>query len=204
MSDNRTDKRQHAPATRRNRDAIFEVLRRLLPETGLVLEIASGSGEHAAYFAPRLPGLDWQPSDPDPVMLESIAAWSIDLETSNLRAPMMIDATAPDWPVAAADAILCINMIHIAPWAASEGLIAGAGRTLQSGGILYLYGPFRLAGAHTAPSNREFDAELRQHNAAWGVRDLNDVVALAIHHGLTLVEVVDMPANNKSVIFRKN
>jgi SAM-dependent methyltransferase len=187
----------------RNREPILAVLERVLPAAGVVLEIASGTGEHAVHFAARLPEVTWQPSDPDPEMGESVAAWVAAAGLDNIRPPLIIDATAADWPVAAADAVICINMVHIAPWAAAEGLIAGAGRVLATGGILYMYGPYRVAGAHTAPSNAAFDADLRRRNPAWGVRDLNDITALAVRHGLVLAEIVDMPANNKSVIFRR-
>jgi SAM-dependent methyltransferase len=200
---NGSEKLWREPAVARNRDPILAVLERVLPPAGLVLEIASGSGEHAAYFAPRFPSLTWQPSDPDPVMVERIAAWVAATGAPNLRPPLAIDAAAAEWEVVSADAVLCINMIHIAPWAASEGLVAGASRALEAGGVLYLYGPFRIGGRHTAPSNAAFDAMLRQQSAAWGVRDLNDVAALAVRHGLDLIEIVDMPANNKSVIFRR-
>jgi len=187
----------------RNREPILAVLERVLPAAGLVLEIASGTGEHAVHFAARLPDLTWQPSDPDPGMGESIAGWVAESGLENVRPPLTIDATAASWPVAAADAVICINMVHIAPWAAAEGLMTGAGRVLSAGGILYMYGPYRIAGVHTAPSNADFDADLRRRNPAWGVRDLNDLAALAVRNGLVLAEVVDMPANNKSVIFRK-
>jgi SAM-dependent methyltransferase len=187
----------------RNREPILAVLERVLPAAGVVLEIASGTGEHAVHFAAHLPEVTWQPSDPDPEMGESVAAWVAAAGLDNIRPPLIIDATAADLPVAAADAVICINMVHIAPWAAAEGLFAGAGRVLAAGGILYMYGPYRVAGAHTAPSNAAFDADLRRRNPAWGVRDLNDITALAVRHGLVLAEIVDMPANNKSVIFRR-
>ncbi|MCW5889019.1 MAG: DUF938 domain-containing protein [bacterium] len=193
---------RHAPATTRNRDPLLAVLRRLLPPAGTVVEIASGTGEHAAWFAAALPGLVWQPSDPDPEARASVAAWCDGL--ANVRPPLALDARAPDtWPVAAADALLCVNMIHIAPWAACEGLVAGAGRLLPAGAPLVLYGPYRVGGAHTAPSNAAFDADLRARNPAWGVRDLDDVVAAAAPHGLRLEETVAMPANNLTVVLRR-
>ena len=188
----------------RNRDPILAVLERVLPDAGLVLEIASGTGEHAIHFAAGMPTVTWQPSDPDPAMGDSIAGWAAEAGLENLRPPLTIDATAADWPVATADAVICINMVHIAPWDAAEGLMAGAGRVLSAGGILYMYGPYRVAGTHTAPSNAAFDADLRRRNPVWGVRDLNDITALAVRNGLGLVEIVDMPANNKSVLFRKD
>jgi hypothetical protein len=197
-----SDPRQHRPHVARNREPILDVLKRMLPARGLVLEIASGSGEHAAYFAAALPSLIWQPSDPDTAALSSIAAHREDVGLTNLLVPVPLDVTAPSWPVAHADAILCCNMIHISPWAACEGLMAGAERTLSSGGILYLYGPYKISGCHTAPSNQEFDGYLRAQNPTWGIRDLDEVAALAKRHNFALVETVAMPANNLSVIFR--
>jgi len=179
------------------------VLRRVLPPQGLVLEVASGSGEHAAYFAKGLPDSSWQPTDIDPRVLASIAAHRAAAGTANLLAPLSLDVMAEEWPVARSDGLVCINMIHITPWAASEGLLAGAERVLQAGGILYLYGPYRIEGRHTAPSNLEFDAWLRGQNVQWGVRDLTDVTALARRHGFALAETVPMPANNLSVVFRR-
>jgi hypothetical protein len=197
MSD---DARRHAPATQRNRDPILHVLRRVLPSAGLVLEIASGTGEHAAAFAGALHGVTWQPSDADPAARASIAAWTADLP--NVRPPLALDVTASPWPIDAADAIVCINMIHIAPWAACEGLMRGAGAILPAGGgVLFLYGPYAIAGAHTASSNAAFDADLRARDPRWGVRDLDAVVACAAAHGLRHVETVAMPANNLSVVF---
>lgn len=197
-----------APAVARNREPILTVLRRVvpspsLPGRGLVLEIASGSGEHAVYFAAALPHLTWQPTDPDPDARESIAAYQAAAQLPNLLPPLALDATASRWPVTQADVIVAINMIHIAPWAAAEGLIAGAGRLLPAGGVLFLYGPFREHGQHTAPSNAAFDESLLARNREWGVRDLDDVVALASRHGLALEERVAMPANNLSVVFRR-
>ena len=193
--------RRHAPATQRNRKPILDVLRRVLPESGLVLEVASGTGEHAAFFASALPALVFQPSDPDPEACASIAAWCEGL--TNVRAPLALDARDVTWPIARAGAVVCINMIHIAPWEACEGLLRGAARVLGAGGVLYLYGPYRLDGRHTAPSNAAFDADLRAENAAWGVRDLEVVVACAERHGLAFDERVAMPANNQSVVFRR-
>jgi hypothetical protein len=195
-----------APAVARNREPILAVLRRVLPERGLVLEIASGSGEHAFYFAAALPRLTWQPTDPDPEARESIAAYRAAMELPNVLPPLALDAAASRWPVTQANAIiaiLAINMIHIAPWAAAEGLMAGAERLLPEGGVLFLYGPFREHGQHTAPSNAAFDESLRARNREWGVRDLDEVTALAGRHGLALKERVAMPANNLSVVFRR-
>lgn len=197
-----TDPRRHAPATLRNRDAIAEVLAAALPAAGLVLEVASGSGEHVAHFARAFPALDWQPSDPDPVARDSIAGWAAGL--ANVRPPLAIDAAAPEWPIDHADAILCINMVHISPWASTEGLMAAAGRLLPAGGLLYLYGPYRRPGQPTAPSNEAFDADLRARDPRWGLRDLAAVTKLAAANGLTLEAVVEMPANNLSLLFRRD
>jgi hypothetical protein len=192
-----------SPAAARNREPILEVLRRVLPARGTVLEIASGSGEHAVHCAAGLPHLTWQPSDRDADALASIAAHRAAAQLPNLLAPLFIDAIAPSWSVEQADAIVSINMIHIAPWSAAEGLMAGAGRLLAPGAALYLYGPFKENGSHTAPSNATFDAGLRASNRDWGVRDLADVSALAGRHGLEFSERIAMPANNLSVVFRR-
>jgi SAM-dependent methyltransferase len=198
-----TDARRFAPATARNREPILAVLRRVLPASGTVLEIASGTGEHAAHFAPYFPALTWQPSDADADNLASIAAWAAASGAANIRPPILLDVTAPDWGVEGVAAILAVNMIHIAPWAAAEALMAGAGRRLRPGAPLYLYGPYKRGGRHTAPSNAAFDADLRRRDPAWGVRDLDDVIRLAAKNGLDLAEIVEMPANNLSVIFRR-
>ncbi|MEH3065088.1 Protein of unknown function [Methylobacterium sp. UNC300MFChir4.1] len=190
-----------APAVARNRDAILAVLREILPDSGTVLEIASGSGEHAVHVAAALPGLDWLPSDPEPAARRSIAAHALRAGLANIRPPLALDAAAAAWPVARVDGIVCINMIHIAPWAATEGLMAGAGRVLSAGGVLFLYGPFREADRPFAESNAAFDASLRARDPAWGVRDLDAVAAEAAQHGLSLVRRVAMPANNLSLIF---
>jgi SAM-dependent methyltransferase len=174
-----------------------------LPAHGLILEIASGSGEHAAYLAKALPALVWQPSDQDAQALASIASHRAAAGAANLLAPLRLDVTSALWPVERADAIVCNNMIHITPWLVSEGLMAGAQRTLPAGGILYLYGPYKIGGRHTAPSNEEFDLSLRARNPEWGIRDLADVTDLAGRHGLVLAETIQMPANNQSVIFRR-
>jgi SAM-dependent methyltransferase len=192
-----------SPAAERNKEPILGVLREGLPARGLVLEIASGTGQHAAHFARALPSLDWQPTDPDAGLLEAIAARVDAAGLPNLRKPLPLDVHAPTWPVASADAIVCINMIHIAPPSATEALLAGAERVLCGDGPLVLYGPFRRGGEHTAPSNAAFDADLRRRNAEWGVRDLETVAALAERHGLTLERLVPMPANNFTVVFRK-
>jgi len=200
--------RLHAPATRRNRAAIAEVLAGWLPAQvspgATVLEIASGTGEHAVYLAQRFPDLVWQPSDPDATNRRSIDAYRAAEGQANLKAPLDLDATAPAWPLdGPVDAVVCCNMIHIAPWAAAEGLFAGAARHLKRGGGLYLYGPFKRGGRHTAPSNEAFDASLRAQDPAWGVRDLEAVAALASAQGLASPRIAEMPANNLSLWFAR-
>ncbi|WP_342150308.1 DUF938 domain-containing protein [Methylorubrum sp. SB2] len=192
-----------APATARNGAAILDVLRAVLPPAGTVLEVASGTGEHAVRFAAALPHLRWQPSDPDWRALGSIAAHARPAALPNLLLPLELDACAEAWPVARAEAVVCINMIHIAPPAATAGLLAGAGRLLPEGGPLVLYGPFRVSGVHTAESNARFDADLRMRDPEWGVRDLEAVLATAAGHGLHLSERIAMPANNLCVVLRK-
>ncbi len=262
-------RRRAADAAERNKGPILEVLKRVLPETGLVLEIGSGTGQHAAHFAPRLPGLVWQPTDPDPKMRASIDAWAQEApgeaarpgvspenknsgaartgkqqeagrtegptgnqqeagrtegptgnqqeaDAPNLRPALDLDVTGAVWPVTGAEAIFSANMIHIAPWDCCLGLLAGAGRILTrggdgrspdrettTGGLLILYGPFKIGGRHTAPSNESFDESLRARDASWGVRDLDDVTQAAEAHGLALQETVAMPANNLTVVFRR-
>jgi SAM-dependent methyltransferase len=195
------DARRFAPAAARNREPILDVLRAHLPASGTALEIASGSGEHAVAFAAAFPTLVWQPSDPDPANRASIAAWIAAEGTPNLLPPIDLDATAEIWPLATADAVVCINMIHIAPWAACLGLLRGAARLLAPGGLLYLYGPFKRDGMHTAPLNEAFDESLRARDPAWGVRDLGEVCQAA--EGFALAATVAMPANNLSVLFRR-
>jgi len=191
------------PATARNREAILAVLREHLPAEGLVLEVASGSGEHAVSFAAALPRLRFQPSDPELAARESIAAWIEHEGSPNVAPPLDLDAAAWPWPVARADAVLCINMIHISPWEATQGLLRGAGRLLPPGGPLVLYGPYVIDG-HTAPSNRDFDASLKSRDPRWGVRELRDVEHEAAAHGLRRVETVEMPANNVTVVLRRD
>jgi hypothetical protein len=202
------DRRQYAPATERNREPILEVLSKILPSKGNILEIASGTGEHAVFFAPRLVPRNWIPCDPNPQLRDSISAWHEHYPTDNLHSPLDIDARMSRWIVEdreiVINAIVNINMIHIAPWDACLGLMAGAGRILPVDGILYLYGPYKQNGKHTAPSNAAFDQLLRQQNPQWGVRDLEDVVEVAKRESLKLQELVSMPANNFSVIFHKN
>ncbi|CAN7345186.1 DUF938 domain-containing protein [Bosea sp. LjRoot237] len=197
------DPRQLAPATQRNREPILAVLREVLPAQGLVLEVASGSGEHAVHFAAAFPDLVFQPSDPDPAALASIDAWAGEGALPNLLAAIRLDASAPRWPVTGADAILCINMIHISPWAAAEGLIRHAAELLPTGGPLYLYGPYRQSDVPLAPSNAVFDDSLRRRNPKWGLRELDAVAELARDAGFGEPEVTAMPANNLSVVFRR-
>jgi hypothetical protein len=195
--------RRSAPHVARNTAPIIDVLRGILPDEGLVLEVASGSGEHALAFARAFPHLLWQPTDADPVSLRSVDAWRTAEGAPNLLAPVHLDAASDGWPAERADAILCINMVHISPWAATEGLMAGAGLLLGSGCPLYLYGAYRQQRVETAPSNEAFDLSLKARNPEWGVRDLEDVTAEGERHGLKLDSVVPMPANNLSVIFRR-
>ncbi|MCP4563928.1 MAG: DUF938 domain-containing protein [Bosea sp.] len=197
------ESRQFAPATQRNREPILAVLREVLPAQGLVLEVASGSGEHAVHFTAAFPGLVFQPSDPDPAALASIDAWAQEGALPNLRPAIRLDAMAPRWPVTEADAILCINMVHISPWAATEGLIRQAGQLLPAGGPLYLYGPYRQNDVPLAASNAVFDDSLRRRNPKWGLRELEAVAELARTAGFGEPQVTAMPANNLSVVFRK-
>jgi len=198
------DPRRFAPATLRNRDAIQNILGPRLPTRGLVLEIASGSGEHVVHFAKESPPeLIFQPSDPAPEARASIDPWVAAAGVTNVCAALDLEATTQKWPIDRADAILCINMIHISPWASTEGLMRGAARILPVGGLLYLYGPYRRAGRHTATSNASFDEDLRRQNPAWGVRNLEDVTALAVTTGFAEPEVLEMPANNLSIVFRR-
>jgi SAM-dependent methyltransferase len=197
------DARLYAPAAARNREPILDVLKPHLPPRGLVLEVASGTGEHVAHFAHAYPDLCFQPSDPDPTHRASIDAWSAVLALANVRPAMALDTTAEVWPVGPADAVLCINMIHIAPWAAAVGLMRGAARVLAPGGLLYLYGPYKRGGRHTTPSNAAFDVNLRAQDPDWGVRDLEAVAGLGAAHGFPAPAVEQMPANNLSLVFRK-
>jgi SAM-dependent methyltransferase len=202
------DARLYASATQRNRGPILEVLKRILPASGRLLEIASGTGEHAVWFAEQLPGFVLQPSDPSPEHRASIRAWTETAGLANLREPLELDVTDADWERNARipedlTAILSINLIHIAPWPAALGLLRGAGVVLAPGRLLYLYGPYRRGGAHTAPSNQAFDRSLRAQDPAWGVRDLEAVMSAAEPVGFDLDEVVEMPANNLSVILRR-
>ncbi|MDT0575024.1 DUF938 domain-containing protein [Croceicoccus sp. F390] len=197
------DARQHAPATMRNREPIAECLLRLLPARGTVLEIASGTGEHARYFASCFPHLEWQPTDSDPAALASIAAWREADPIGNVHPPMVLDASAPDWKVGWAEAILCINMLHISAWTATSGLFCGAERSLQAGQPLIIYGPFLEQDVTTAASNISFDQALRGRDPGWGLRDLSHVDATAKQHGFRRTERVEMPANNLLLVYRR-
>ncbi|MFP5456786.1 MAG: DUF938 domain-containing protein [Alphaproteobacteria bacterium] len=197
-----TDARRHAPATERNREPIADILRTVLPEQGTVLEIASGTGEHVIHFARAFPALSWQPSDPDPAAIASIRAWAETARLPNLRPPLTIDAASDGWPIERADAILCINMVHISPWEATVGLMTNAAKLLPPGGPLILYGPYLQQGVETAPSNLAFDESLKQRDSRWGLRQLENVVTLAESVGLRLEAVHAMPANNLIVVLR--
>jgi SAM-dependent methyltransferase len=193
-----------SPSSARNREPLLAVLRRWLPPSGTVLEIASGLGEHAAWFAEALPGIGWQPTDRAEEALEILRARRAAADLPNLAPPLPLNAADPDqWPLNHADAVVCINMIHISPWAATEGLMAGASRVLPAGGALILYGPYLETDVETAPSNLAFDADLRRRDPAWGLRELEAVTALAAGHGLALAERVAMPANNLCLLFRR-
>ena len=193
--------KRQAPAAARNRQPILDVLQPRLPREGLVLEIASGTGEHIVHYAAARPELTFQPSDPDADARASIDDWVRTLGLDNVRPAQEIDVTRAIWPVERADAVLCCNMIHIAPWEAAVGLIAGAARLLPPAGLLFLYGPYRRGGRHTAPSNEAFDADLKRRNPAWGVRDLETVIEQAGAQGFSAPDIIDMPANNLSLLF---
>jgi SAM-dependent methyltransferase len=201
--------KQFAPAAERNREPILAVLQRVLPARGTVLEIASGTGQHAAYFSAHLAPRCWQPSDADPSNIPSIDAWRTECGAENLLPAVQLDVTSNPWPVegngptAPITAIVAINLVHIAAWTVTEALMDGAARILPPDGVLYLYGPYMRAGRHTAASNAEFDQMLRRQNPAWGVREVETVAACALSRGLALADVADMPANNLSVIFTR-
>lgn len=215
MSDNQGDRRQFATATQRNREPILQVLSRVLPPEGTVLEVASGTGEHGAFFAPRLAPRLWLPSDPNPFAVESIESWRRYTGSDRLLEPLCLDVREPQWTVERMPlpqfleqlqeqpirALVCINMIHISPWQACLGLLAGAERLLPPGGVLYLYGPYKEGGRHTALSNEGFDLMLRDRDSSWGVRDQEAVIAAAAERGLRFQEMVEMPANNRSLVF---
>jgi SAM-dependent methyltransferase len=198
------DARQHAPSAARNRDPIWAVLGPLLPPRGLVLEIASGSGEHTVHFAGLSgPQIVFQPSDPDAPARASIDAWAEASALTNVRPALPLDAASDAWPIDRADVVVCINMIHISPWASTIGLVRGAACVLPPGGLLFLYGPYRRDGAHTTPSNEAFDQDLRRRNPTWGVRELEAVAELATAAGFAAPSITPMPANNLSVLFRR-
>lgn len=198
------DQRLRAAATERNREPIAAVLREILPVNGTVLEIASGTGEHSVFFAGHFPDMVWQPSDREDEALASIAAWRDAAGLANLRAPLRFDAAARKWPATKADAILCINMVHISPWAATEGLMRGAARLLSAGAPLILYGPYRRDGVATAPSNLAFDASLKARDPSWGLRSVDAVTAEAERNGLSFDRLFEMPANNLILSFRRD
>ena len=195
------DYRQYAPAATRNRGPILNELRSILPHSGPVLEVASGTGEHVVHFARAFPMLEWQPSDPSREARHSIDAWIAAEGLENVRSPLDLDAASDSWPIDHAAAMVCINMIHISPWASTEGLMLGASRILDAGAPLYLYGPFRQSPKALAPSNAAFDEDLRTRDPRWGLRDLDEVSVCADSFGFVLDRVVEMPANNLSVIF---
>lgn len=197
------DGRWFTQSAERNKDPILAVLVRFLPSSGLALEIASGTGQHVVHFAAAMPQLEWQPSDTDAELRESVRRRICETGLANVREPIDLDVRRLPWPVACADAVVCINMIHVAPWDATDALLNGAARVLRAGGVLFLYGPYRRFGGHTAPSNAAFDAHLRATDPAWGLRDMEVVIERAAAAGLPLAAVVDMPANNFSVVLRK-
>ncbi len=199
-----SDPRQYAPATLRNRDLILRILRDVLPTKGLILEIASGSGEHVVHFARNLPSLSFQPSDREPDALQSVAAWVKATRVTNVRAPLVLDAAQSPWPITSADGIICINMVHISPWDATLGLVRGAAAILVPTAPFYLYGPYKREGFATAPSNQAFDRSLRDREPTWGLRDLEAVAAVAQFVGFSAPTITEMPANNLSMVFRRN
>lgn len=198
------DARETAPAAERNKQPILEVLARILPPRGLVLEIGSGTGQHVAHFAQALPALTFQPSEMDMERHASIAAWTAAASLSNVKPPLAIDVMKRPWPVSAADAVVCINVIHVSPWEATLALMAGAGTILPVGGVLVTYGPYMRSGAHTAQSNEAFDESLRARNPLWGVRDIDRMVEAAANDGLALEEAIPMPANNFTLVWRRS
>lgn len=203
IGDSAPGEQRHAPATMRNRDAIVAVLKDILPASGLILEIASGTGEHIVYFGRTFPDLTFQPSDPDPACCESIAAWTTREAVANVLPPLQLDAQAREWDVPHPAAILCINMVHISPWESSIGLFEKAGALLAPGAPLYLYGPYLRADVETAPGNLAFERSLKSRDLRWGLRDVADMDALAQRTGFTRESLVEMPANNISLVYRK-
>jgi SAM-dependent methyltransferase len=203
ITDVSADGRIVSPSAERNKQPIAEILMRVLPPQGDVLEVSSGTGQHVVHFARAMPGIRWQPTEQDADSLKSIARWLADSNLSNVNAPIHLDVHDDTWPVAGVAAVVCINMIHIAPPSATEALLRGAASVLLPGGILFLYGPYRREGRHTSPGNEAFDESLKARDAQWGIRDLEDVVRLAAARGFALQATYEMPANNLSVIFRK-
>jgi hypothetical protein len=198
-----SDHRQYAPATLRNHEFILDVLRDVLPKRGVILEIASGSGEHVVQFAKGFPSLVFQPSDVEPEALQSVAAWVKATGVPNVRAPVVLDAAQSPWPIVSVDGIICINMVHISPWDVTLGLIKGAAAILPPTSPFYLYGPYKRKGFATAPSNQAFDRSLRDRNPTWGLRDLEAVAGMAQSVGFSVPVITEMPANNLSVVFRR-
>lgn len=197
------DGKRFAPSAERNKGPILEILARILPKRGIVLEVASGTGQHVVHFAKALPDLVWQPSDPDAELRESIALRVEEEQLANVNLPIDLDARRIPWPVQKADAVVCVNLVHIAPWSATLGLLEGAKALLAPRDVLFLYGPYRRFGRHTAQSNEQFDADLRARNPEWGVRDLEVVSEAAASSGFALAEIVQMPANNFSLVFAR-
>lgn len=203
QGEKRADGAWISPSAERNKGPILEVLARVLPGRGVVLEIASGTGQHVLHFARGLPGLTWQPSDPDAELRDSIALRVRDERLANVKAPIDLDVTSLPWPLRTADAAVCINMIHVAPWSATRALFEGAKALLPARHVLFLYGPYRRFGEHTSESNARFDADLRARDPEWGVRDLEAVSEVAAREGFVLAEIVEMPANNLSLVFER-
>jgi len=203
QGEKRADGAWISPSAERNKGPILEVLARVLPGRGVVLEIASGTGQHVLHFARGLPGLTWQPSDPDAELRDSIALRVRDERLANVKAPIDLDVTSLPWPLRTADAAVCINMIHVAPWSATRALFEGAKALLPARHVLFLYGPYRRFGEHTSESNARFDSDLRAHDPEWGVRDLEAVSEVAAREGFVLAEIVEMPANNLSLVFER-
>jgi ubiquinone/menaquinone biosynthesis C-methylase UbiE len=195
--------KRHAPSAERNRAPLLPLLQEVLPARGTVLEVASGTGQHAVFFSRALPSLTWQPTDVDPASLESIEAWRQEEGPPNLLAPLPLDVTRTPWPLERADALVCINMIHISPWEACQGLLRGAARVLSPGAPLVLYGAYFIEGQPPAPSNLAFDASLRERDPSWGVRELGAVLAEAASHGLVHERIIDMPNHNLTVVLRR-
>jgi len=199
-----TDGKWSTPSAERNKGPILEVLARVLPRRGLVLEIASGTGQHVVHFAEALPHLTWQPSDPDQELRASIALRVGEEQRTNILRPIDLDVTRLPWPLQAADAVVAINMLHVAPWSATIALFEGAKALLPAGHVLFLYGPYRRDGRHTSAGNAQFDLDLRAHDPAWGLRDLEAVSDVAAAAGFVLAEIVEMPANNFSLVFKRS